>query len=136
MGRFVKFLIMTVIFIGFVLVRTSDFGSQEKVRYVINGVFSAFAIYYVYDFFVDIPVIGRVLEFLGKHSLNMFLTHTFIRWVWFKDFTYSLHYAVVIYGFLVISTVLISVLLEEVKKLIHYSDWIKWIQNKIVAVCE
>lgn len=134
-GRWIKFFVMTFVFIGFILLRTSDLGSEERLRYVINGVFSAFAIYYVYDFFVDIPVLGEILEFLGKHSLNMFLTHTFIRWVWFKDFTYSLHYAVVIYGFLVISTVLISILLEGIKKLIHYTDCIKWVQNKLLSYC-
>lgn len=134
-GKWIKFLIMTIVFIGFILLRTSDIGSEERLRYAINGVFSAFAIYYVYDFFVDIPILGEILEFLGKHSLNMFLTHTFIRWIWFKDFTYSLHYAVVIYGFLVISTVLISVLLEGIKKLIHYADCIKWIQKKLLSYC-
>ena len=130
-GKLIKFLIMTAVFIGFVLLRTSAIGSQERIRYVIHGVCSAFAVYYVYDFFADLPVLDRVLEFLGKHSLNMFLTHTFIRWEWFRDFTYSLHYAVLIYGFLIISTVLISLLLEEIKKLIHYSDWIKWLQKKL-----
>lgn len=133
--RLVKFLIMTLVFIAFVRLRTSDIGSEERIRYVINGVFSAFAVYYIYDFFVDIPILGNVLEFFGKHSLNMFLTHTFIRWIWFKDFTYSLHYAVVIYGFLVMSTILISVLLEGIKKMIHYSDWIQWVQHKALDVC-
>lgn len=133
-NKILKFVIMTAVFVIFIKLRESGFGKADGPRYLIDGTFSVFAVYYVYDFLVDIPGIGNILEFLGKHSLNMFLTHTFIRWVWFKDFTYSLKYAIVIYGFLLLVTIPISMIIELLKKIIQYPKLIKIVQNKLLAV--
>lgn len=133
LNKIFKFILLTVVFIVFIKLRESVFGRADGPRYLIDGTFSVFAVYYVYEFFVDMPYVGEVLEFLGKHSLNMFLTHTFIRWVWFREFTYSLKYAIVIYGFLLVTTILISVAIEALKKVIKYSKFIKFVQNKVLA---
>lgn len=77
-----------------------------------------------------IPFVNGVAEFIGRHSMNMFLVHAFIYQNWFHDFTYSLRYPVVIFLFLLGSSLLFSVLVEGLKKLLHFdrrvshlSDW-------------
>ena len=132
-NKILKFIIMTVVFIIFIKLRESEFGKASGPRYLIDGTFSVFAIYYIYEFLVDIPCLGNILGFLGEHSLNMFLTHTFIRWIWFRDFTYSLKYAIVIYGFLLVVTIPISMAIELLKKVLHYPKLIQMTQNKLLS---
>lgn len=38
---------------------------------------------------IGVPGVSKVLLFLGKHSMTMFLTHTFIRYVYLEDVVYS-----------------------------------------------
>lgn len=46
-------------------------------------------IFLVYLYLVKIPVLRGVLSFLGKHSMNVFLLHTFYRFYYLNDFIYS-----------------------------------------------
>ena len=77
-----------------------------------------------------IPGLNSAAEFVGRHSMNIFFFHAFIYQNWFYDFTYSLRYPVVIFLFLLGSTLLFSVAVEGLKKLLHFdrlvarlSDW-------------
>jgi len=40
-------------------------------------------------YIVDLPLAGDILHFLGKHSYFLFLTHSFIRQVYLRDFIYN-----------------------------------------------
>ena len=77
-----------------------------------------------------IPGLNRAAEFLGRHSMNIFFFHAFIYQNWFYDFTYSLRYPALIFLFLLGSTLLFSILVEGLKKLLRFdrlvarlSDW-------------
>ena len=77
-----------------------------------------------------IPVVNSAAEFIGRHSMNIYFFHAFIYEKWFYDFTYSLRYPVLIFLFLLGSSLLFSILVEELKKLLHFdrlvarlSDW-------------
>lgn len=78
------------------------------------------------EFFFFIPGIRQILWFLGKHSLNIFLVHNFIRNIWFYDFTYSFRYPVLIAAVLLCISLAISVIIELFKKLIHYNQFLNW----------
>ena len=67
-------------------------------------------------FVVWIKPLAAVLHFLGKHSMNMFLTHTMFRAVYFHDFMYSFYSMWLDYIALIIVSVLVSVAIEIVKK--------------------
>ena len=71
--------------------------------------------------------ICRVFEFLGKHSMNIFLFHTFIFSHWFKQEIYASRNPLIIFLTLLVSCVVISIILEYIKKIIH----LKIIINKI-----
>jgi len=63
----------------------------------------------------------RGLEFLGRHSMNMFMTHTFLRAYWYHDFIYGFKYAWLDTLVLLVITLLLSILIEGVKSLSGYN---------------
>lgn len=64
--------------------------------------------------------IGKVLEELGKHSMNMFLIHTFIFYFWFKDYIYITRNPILIFLSLLVASYLFSIMIEFVKKKIGF----------------
>jgi len=70
-------------------------------------------------------VVGNILESFGKHSMNMFLSHTFIKAYYFEEFTYSFGYWWLILIVLLADTWLISVIIESIKE-----KYVKWIVSK------
>jgi len=64
--------------------------------------------------------IGKVLEELGKHSMNMFLIHTFIFYFWFRNFIYITRNPILIFLSLLVSSYILSVMIEFIKKQIGF----------------
>lgn len=58
--------------------------------------------------------------FLGKHSMNIFLFHTFIYYYWFRDFIYASRNPVIIFILLLTICIFVSLCLEGLKKLICF----------------
>lgn len=84
---------------------------------------------------IRIPVIKQILIFLGKHSMNVFLIHTFIRYTFFKPFTYSFeHFLLIVVVLLAISTGLSFVIVEPLKKLIKYDKLINKFTDKVTSL--
>lgn len=96
------------------------------------GIIPVFVIYYCYEFIINIPIINPILIFLGKHSMNIFLTHTFIRLIYLKDFIYSFKHFVIIYLVLMALSILLSIAIEAVKKLLRYDPFILSLKKKIL----
>ena len=66
-------------------------------------------------------ILWKGLVILGKHSMNMFLIHTMIRGYWYHDFAYSFKYAWLDTLVLVILTLLVSLIIENAKRLTGYN---------------
>ena len=62
-----------------------------------------------------IPVIRQVLAFFGRHSMNIFLVHTFFYLAIYRDFIYSFRQAGLIFFVLAAVTLVYSVVLELLK---------------------
>ena len=97
------------------------------------GLIPIVIILFVNDYISNVPVLRDLLLFIGKHSTNIFLVHTFIRHYYLAEFTYSIgHFAIIILVLLVIS-ILISLIIEYLKKIIGYEMWIdkliKWVMQ-------
>lgn len=88
------------------------------------AVYPIIAIVFFVEFIVDIPLVGKLLEFFGKHSANIFMIHSLIRWYWFYDFTYSFGNFIVIGAVLFVISLMVSIVLEAIKKLIGYDKMI------------
>lgn len=65
--------------------------------------------------------VSKVLSFIGKHSMNIFLFHTFIFGLWFSSFIYSTRNPLIIFMLLLVICVLISVVIEMIKKIVGFN---------------
>jgi peptidoglycan/LPS O-acetylase OafA/YrhL len=79
----------------------------------------------------NIPYIRDIIKFLGKHSINIYLIHTFIYYYFFPDFIYSFKYPILIFAALLISSLAVSISIEFLKKAIHLPQLIKISTQKI-----
>lgn len=83
---------------------------------------------------------GHVLAFLGKHSANMFMCHTFFLSVLLPKQIYSLqHWWLVLLAIILISLTA-SVLVEAIKEVSGYNGWcnrcVSWAQNRLMCTRE
>ena len=82
------------------------------------------------EFIVPLQPLRKLLVFLGRHSMNVFLVHTFIRAYYLSDLTYSFGHFLMITIFLLSVSIFISVLIEQLKILTKYN---KFIDNFLIS---
>jgi len=70
----------------------------------------------------------KVISYLGKHSMNMYLVHSFILGYFYSDFIYGLNQPVLMFVIILFSSLAISIALEWFKKAICLQK----IQNKLL----
>lgn len=81
-------------------------------------------IYFSYEFISELPIVGTILKYIGKHSMNIFLVHTFIRAYYLKDFTYSFQHFILITIILLLISLALSIVIEYFKRVIRYQTMI------------
>lgn len=79
-------------------------------------------------------MINTVFAFLGKHSMNIFVFHTFLRAYFLKSFIYSMKYPILTIFSLLLISLAISVVFELIKKLIKYDNLVAFMENKILSL--
>ena len=85
-------------------------------------------------FFIHIPIISSVMQYLGKHSGNIFLIHNQIYSYYFQSFIYSLgHWTVILFALLVVS-LFVSILMEILKKALRYNKYMGILGEKIAVL--
>lgn len=82
------------------------------------------------EFIFILSLFRKLFHFLGVYSAGIFLIHNFIRTTWLGDFTYSFGYPVVILVVLLADSLLASILVELLKKLLHYDVLLNKITNR------
>lgn len=131
-NKMLKFILST----GFLYILCKMFNMQwgtDHFEFALNGVIPVLSVYWCYEFVIGIPGIRQILQFIGKHSANIFYIHTFIRAVWLKDITYSFGHAAVILLFVLGVSLVISILLGFVQKVIRFDKFSAWIMNGILG---
>lgn len=93
------------------------------------GVSPVFFICFCRYCIVRIPVLKNILEYLGKHSFTLFLTHNFIRYTYLNEFTYSFKNFMLIFIVLFALSLLLAVVIDFIKKLVQYDKLI----NKLIV---
>lgn len=68
-----------------------------------------------------VPLVSTALGLLGRHSSNIFFTHTLLYSYYFLGFYYSLRYPVVVLTALGVTTLALSVVLEKAKETSGYN---------------
>lgn len=126
-NKSLKFILATFILIGaFKAYLVIPYNKLWEINW---GIIPVFVIYYCYEFIISISIIRKILAYLGKHSMNIFLVHTFIRYYYLRDLTYSFKHFTLITLFLLISSLVISVILEKIKEIIRYHTWIEQLKK-------
>lgn len=81
------------------------------------------------EFIFALPLIGKLFHFLGVYSAGIFLIHNFIRTNWLNDFTYSFGYPALIVLVLLADSLVASILIENLKKVLHFDRFL----NRIIG---
>lgn len=87
--------------------------------------------YLVYRILTHTRVISKLLEILGKHSMNLFMMHSFFIVYYFKSEIYALKniWIILIMSFFI--TYPMSMLMEWIKRKIHFPQYVKNSQKVI-----
>ena len=96
-----------------------------------DGFAAMYVIVISYIYILNGTLIVKGLGYLGKHSMNIFLIHSFYRDVFFHEFTYSFYYAWLDYIVLMAISLVTSIVLEWFKKLIRYEKFIDWVKRLV-----
>lgn len=83
-------------------------------------------------FISKLPVVNRILEKLGTYSMNLFLTHTFIKSYFLREFTYSWKYPLLILLVFLVDTFFLAFLIEFLKKIVNF----KYLENQAIKLTD
>ena len=104
-------------------------------RYWGLGIFGTLLMFFLYEFVLPLKPIRVVLAFLGAHSANLFMMHTFFYHYFFEDYYYSFEEPELILGMLLVTTLTASFVLELVKKWSRYDKGMAklriWLAEKL-----
>lgn len=83
------------------------------------GFFPVFFVIFLKYSIISVPGVSAVLDFLGRHSMTMFLTHTFIRVTYLSDIVYSNGHFMLNFLVLLALSVILAVIIDWLKKVLH-----------------
>lgn len=69
------------------------------------------------------------LEFIGRHSMNVFLFHTFVYYYYFRELIYAPRNPILIFLLLLGICLIVSVLIEKIKGLCHFCQLESYLRN-------
>lgn len=76
----------------------------------------------------------NVISFIGKHSMNIYMVHTFIYYYFCSNIIYVSRFPLIIFILLLTYSLLLSVLIEFIKKIIHIKNFENYLLNKILLI--
>ena len=83
-----------------------------------------------------IPILKNALEFLGKHSMTIFLTHTFLRQNYLNRFIYTKGHFIVIFLLLLALSLALALILDYIIKICKYDNLINKLIKKVNSKIE
>ena len=104
---------------GFILCVTirQNYVVYETYVWLVDAPIAFFLVYLGAVLIGSVPVLGRIMMFIGKHSMNIFLIHSFFYMILWRDFIYQFKYAGITLLLLLACSLLYSVVLELLKKI-------------------
>ena len=97
---------------------------------VLRGILPLPFLFFSVKYLIRIPIIRTLLLFLGKHSMNIFLIHTFFRVYYTTDFIYGFRNAYLIIAVLLGISVICSIVTDYLKKISGYDRIIDRLTKK------
>lgn len=103
--------------------------SITQMRDITNCTATILFICFCYLYVIRIPVLRQSMKFIGKYSMNMYFLHNCLFMLWFKEEFYAIGNCWVILAALVVSSLLLSILVELLKKAVRYDRLIHKLEN-------
>ncbi len=116
-GRPVRFVVECVLL--FAAYRLYQFAPLKYYWELKWALIPALGLAFCVEYVIRIPGIRQALQFLGRHSLNIYLTHNFFR-AYLKSFVYGQKHFLLALLVLLLISLLCSIVIEALKKLIRY----------------
>ena len=96
------------------------------------GLYAVTVLVFCKMYIVRIPRLDKALIYFGKHSMNVFLIHSFVRYIYLKDVVYGQrHFILVAMVLYFISLVLSVWVIEPLKKWLRYDARMNVLIEKI-----
>ena len=114
-GQILKFILECLAFV-FLLKYKSDYNYGG----MLEGLMALDLALLVNGYFRKVPVVVQMLQYLGRHSANMFLMHNQIYSYYFLGFFYSMKHWVIITAAVTAASFLASVVMEKLKTITGY----------------
>lgn len=124
----VKFIVISAIMLLSATVFAWNYNTKNYSTILLDVLLTLCTVLWVYLFLADLPFISRILEFLGIHSMNIFLIHSFLRGRWLQAHIYSFRHFVLIVLVLLVESTLISIGIELLKKYSGYNNLVRKLQ--------
>lgn len=109
--------------IGFVLciLIRQNYIVHEYFLWLVDAPIALFLVYVGAVLIGSIPVLGRVFKFIGKHSMNIYLVHTFFYMALWRYYIYHFRYAGITFLLLLAACLTYSVILELLKHVTRFN---------------
>ena len=120
--KFTGFMMIALAFVFIVPIRLRLGMSYEGYR--LDNFFGLLIILINFLYLSRINILNKLLSYIGKYSMDMFLIHGFITTLYTAEFIYRLKYPVVMFLVVLLLSLFISVLFSKVKTIlkINYSN--------------
>lgn len=99
-------------------------------RFVGYDLFAFLLCAFLNEFVLPLKPLRLALAFLGRHSANIFMLHTFLYAYFFTDFYYGFEEPEYIFGMLLLTSLGVSVVLEGLKALLGYNRLVAAIRRR------
>lgn len=130
--RVVHFLALTLLMAVLAKLEIWNFERERSyLAMLLDGFMTVSVVGWIFLYLCDLPVVSHVARFFGRHSLNIFLVHNFIRYRWFPDHIYSFRNFALITLVLLLEATALSVAIELVKHFIRYNLLVSKIQKRL-----
>lgn len=83
----------------------------------------------------NVPVLSRFLSFIGRRSMTMFLTHTFIRWPYCEGIVYGTGNFLLNWGVLLALSVAVAVTIDWLFDRVRLKSLISCVTGKVDSMC-
>ncbi|MDR3651959.1 MAG: acyltransferase [Paludibacter sp.] len=106
---------ISILFLFIVYIRLNNWRTGGS---GVDGIFTLVWIMILVLMVRNVKIITPLFRYLGKHSMNIFMVHTFIFYYFYQDFIYSFRYPFLIFIVLISCSLCVSILIEYFKKMV------------------
>lgn len=113
--KFIQWIIGIALW-GFLIILRGNYVISEYLFAQMEAVIALYIVFIAGNLFSPVPVLNSIFEFIGKHSLNVFLVHNIFLALFFRKYIYITGNVAVTFLTLLCVSLLYSCVIELIKK--------------------